>query len=365
MDNPQRSILGDEDKRSTTNESFLTDVKTEGKKPVMIDKSNFIYYREESFMSHAIDLTNYHEKIKTMFCYEGKTDKEIAENIGICSPACIFRYRKKHKIVKLFKDEEWIKEQREKGLSDVQIGAIINCSPSTIGRRCPHPESKGKNYYTINNNLFSGYSKEEVYWAGFIMADGHLENYAGYGRNKPNYKLSFGLSQKDEEHLKKFAIFLGDENIHIKNSETKLDGYEKIHIMSTLKISRKQVVLNLVEKYKIPFNKSTNEFIPKEIPEEMIPHFIRGYFDGDGSIYKGRQARIDIVGGYNICKEIQDYFKFGYFSKDQVSEKLYHFRVYKKAEVKKFRDTIYKDSNSLIRLDRKFDVFRLHESLKD
>ena len=97
----------------------------------------------------------------------------------------------------------------------------------------------------------------------------------------------------------------------------------------------------------------------------MISHFIRGYFDGDGSVYKGRPAKIDIVGGYNICKEIQDYFKFGHFSKDNKSEKLYHFCVYKKAEIKKFRDTIYKDSNSLIRLDRKFEVFRLHKSLKD
>ena len=58
-----------------------------------------------------------------------------------------------------------------------------------------------------------------------------------------------------------------------------------------------------------------------QVPEELIYHFIRGYFDGDGSVsinsknYK--YAHISIVGTENFIKKLSEYFNYGSVIKDK------------------------------------------------
>lgn len=298
------------------------------------------------------------KKIIELYCYKNYTDKEIGIELG-CSNSVVNRFRIKNNIIRLYKDKDWLIMQRNEGLNDTEIAKLINCNPGTISKAFKKITgiSNKKASYTINNNLFSGYSKEECYWAGFILADGHIELYKSYGRKVDNAKLKILLSTKDINHLKKFATFLGDENINIKTKENFVFG--KIHSSSEIKISRKEICDNLINNFEILVkNKSTKEFISSKIPKYMLPHFIRGYFDGDGSIYKKNKIDtpgVTIVGSKKICEQLKEYFNMGSVTLD--SNNLYRYNIYKKLDIKKFREIIYNDSTESTRLSRKYEKF--------
>jgi DNA-binding CsgD family transcriptional regulator len=122
-----------------------------------------------------------------------------------------------------------------------------------------------KRYY--NTKIFSTFTKENCYWAGFIAADGSVDNYA----------LEIELSKKDENHLFLFKDFL-ESNAEIKYRTRENREYCSIQIYS------KKIVDDLKENFNIISNKSLILQPPNKIPEELIKSFIRGYFDGDGHV---------------------------------------------------------------------------------
>ena len=57
-------------------------------------------------------------------------------------------------------------------------------------------------------------------------------------------------------------------------------------------------------------NKTTNENIPGTIPNNLLAHFIRGFFDGDGCYISSNNkiVSIEFCGSEKILTEIQDVF---------------------------------------------------------
>lgn len=161
-------------------------------------------------MTKKIDLTPYHNKIIDLWQYQNKTDIEIANAIGTCSDSVIRRYRHKHNIIRLYKDEQWLKKQFESGESSVVISKKINCNPSCIQKAFKKMGlTKNTKKRVKVNNIFKEYNSESSYWAGFLNADGHIDLYKPEYRKTINYKLGITLSEKDEEHLKKLINSLG------------------------------------------------------------------------------------------------------------------------------------------------------------
>lgn len=132
-----------------------------------------------------------------------------------------------------------------------------------------------KNRYTLNQNYFETIDTEhKAYWLGFIYADGYVgdENYNN---------IVIGLSDKDFLHLEKFKNdieYTGD----IRLSEIK-QGFETENNACVINFSNKKMASDL-RALKLYPNKSTTMTEFPNIPEDLIKHFIRGYFDGDGSI---------------------------------------------------------------------------------
>jgi len=106
----------------------------------------------------------------------------------------------------------------------------------------------------------------KAYWIGFIMADGCVVN------QKKARKLIIELGEKDVELLKNFNTFV-QGGVPIK--------FTKKGCVRLVLYSKKMV--NDLEKYGIVPRKTGKEVI-YNIPNEYLSHFIRGYFDGDGSI---------------------------------------------------------------------------------
>jgi predicted DNA-binding protein YlxM (UPF0122 family)/DNA-binding transcriptional regulator WhiA len=118
--------------------------------------------------------------------------------------------------------------------------------------------------YEINENLFHNWSKEMAYILGFILTDGSISD--------DNNQVSIVI--KDVELLEKIRTRL-ESNHPIK--------YMKAYGIYYFRFARGKMVERLRE-LGIIRNKSLVVKFP-EIPDKYLSHFIRGVFDGEGSVF--------------------------------------------------------------------------------
>jgi hypothetical protein len=120
--------------------------------------------------------------------------------------------------------------------------------------------------YRYNCSLFESVNTEaEAYWLGFLIADGC------------NLGKFIRIDIKDEGHLEKLRDFIfTDKDKPIKIRDL---GFGPVYYLS---MNNEKLVRNLNAQGLVP-NKSKIVQFPK-IPEVLYHHFIRGVFDGDGSL---------------------------------------------------------------------------------
>lgn len=178
------------------------------------------------------------------------------------------------------KDKKSIIEEYQKGASSVKLAEKYGYKAPTICSmlkrngisRRSNKENSRKYHYDVNyfENIDT---PDKAYWLGFIYADGYI-----HGQNN-NKLLGIALSEKDTEHLEKFRKSLqSDSPIRIYNASPgnsySDNRYCRIQLFGE-KIYNDLVTHGVVEH-------KTLKITPPELSEELIPHFIRGYFDGDG-----------------------------------------------------------------------------------
>lgn len=162
--------------------------------------------------------------------------------------------------------------------------------------------------YNVNDSYFDKIDSEcKAYWLGFLYADGYVLN--------SQDKIGLSLSISDREHLEKFANeikFTGE----VKDYEEK-QGYAKGKMYSRILISSKQMKQSLIANGVLEKKTSILKFPTREqVPVNLIWHFIRGYFDGDGSLTHShvqkngmRNYCIKITGTYDMIQNIQRIFQ--------------------------------------------------------
>lgn len=126
-------------------------------------------------------------------------------------------------------------------------------------------------------------SEIKSYLLGFFVADGHLQI------SKNSYSIKIGVKINDSHILNLYNKFLCDEKASILICNNR---------MAVLSIGSKQLGESLV---KLGFdNRKTYTF--KKLPfieKRLMRHFIRGIFDGDGSISLNRRIANKRLNGYN------------------------------------------------------------------
>ena len=216
-------------------------------------------------------------------------------------------------------------------------------------------------YYHMNELYFDKIdTQDKAYWLGFLYADGyHCENW---------YKIGMALSVKDINHIKSFCNYLKiDEKkiktkppfkINIQGRIVNSDGTSNIQF-SNKHMSISLSLLGLISKKSLIL-KFPNK---KQIPINLINHFIRGYFDGDGCLSKTEQNNITrygvtILSSKDFCKSLLEIVN----KKLKINmcmwnskEKIDKIHISGNRQVKKFMDWIYKDS--IIHLDRKYKIY--------
>jgi hypothetical protein len=128
--------------------------------------------------------------------------------------------------------------------------------------------------YTFNETFFDVIDTEaKAYWLGFIGADGCVT-----GGQRPN-RLTVKLMESDTGHLEKLKAALGANHPLLHEPRRGVAGAS-----AGLTVASPHLIRSLAELGIVP-RKSTI-LVPWNGPRELMRHYWRGMFDGDGCIGK-------------------------------------------------------------------------------
>lgn len=206
--------------------------------------------------------------------------------------------------------------------------------------------------YKVNENYFDVIdTPNKAYVLGFLYADGY---------NNPITKsMVLDLKEEDKEILEKISIDMENENpLYHSVYKSNFDGIERNQWK--LIVNSKHIYEQLI-KLGCPPNKTFILQFPSFIPENLMPHFIRGYFDGDGCFsysFKTNRVYIYIISSTDFCLGLQSFLleklqlNFHLNKAPNNNKNNSSIRASNKEDVKKFLEYMYK--NSELKLERKF-----------
>lgn len=217
----------------------------------------------------------------------------------------------------------------------------------------------------VNEDIFNIIDTEEkAYWLGFMYADGYIES-------KSN-GIGLDLSIKDLTHLQKFQKFLEYEgNISI----VKASNYRHISnvnkqgeqiYMAKLLIRNSKLWEDLNKWGCVPNKSLILKFPDPEIfnnDESLILAFIRGYFDGDGSLgyYRHSQSNpnkeesLQFVGTKHFLQGVQKYLGQGFLMQKPNCNLLTYRLSYSTKKANIAAQLLY--DNASIYLERKYKIY--------
>ena len=140
---------------------------------------------------------------------------------------------------------------------------------------------KSNRKYNFDIHVFDKIDTEaKAYWLGFLYADGC--NF------EPRYTVSLNLVEGDKPHIEAFAHFLDLDRPLLRIRRRTPNSQHQYSISaSDMHFSAQLARLGMVR------NKTFTLCFPTEdqVPTNLVRHFLRGYFDGDGSIAKAKHRR--------------------------------------------------------------------------
>lgn len=174
-----------------------------------------------------------------------------------------------------------------------EIANNLHHAPKTVSRilklnKIPINTKGPSRKYNFNQEAFENITAEEqAYWLGFIIADGCVFKNT----------LSITLSEIDINHLQLFKKFM-HANCNITFDRK----------CCCVRFNSKNLV-KLLNKYGIIPNKTyTYITTPPQIPHNLLNHFYRGFFDGDG--WTSQRYRHNKISP----QEIKKIYEFGFSS---------------------------------------------------
>ena len=217
------------------------------------------------------------------------------------------------------------------------------------------PQSELQRKYKIDETFFNTIDTEEkAYTLGLIYADGCNQT----ERNS----VILSLKEDDKEILEKIRAFIQPDKPlqYVDTSKTSFNSSNQYRLV----IANKHISERLVE-LGCGKAKTHNLVFPTEeqVPKQLQRHFIRGYFDGDGSISKGKVPKMDIVGTVDFLEYLQDilFNELG-LKKTKLNKRLKvsknnirALQISGRNQCKKIKDYFYK--NSTIFMKRKKEIF--------
>lgn len=289
---------------------------------------------------------------------EGSTDREIANiyNIGrttVCS--ILNKSGITNRNVSVESKEADVMDLFNRGKNQTEISKelhmdIKNIRKILIKNKVDIYKNSWRHKYNINETYFDCIdTPNKAYILGLLYADGNL--------SKNRYSIQIYLQERDKGILENILKEL-DSNypLYFRDNSQKSNQQNQYGFI----INNKHIYNSLL-KYGLLPNKSLILKYPQNIPIELHRHFIRGYFDGDGSMHISKNgATCNFVGTFDFCNYAKNIIEnnidinCGVYSTcdNNVTSIL---QVSGKVQMSKFLSWIYDDSD--LRLDRKYKKY--------
>ncbi len=298
------------------------------------------------------------------YCY--KTNDEIGKKIGRSGQAVSY------KAFELFLsiNENWLDDETNiiktnylnKTMNELQQ-LLPGKTKGDILAYC-HKLGLTRTKKTCIRDFFNAIDTEEkAYWLGFIFADGYIsysEKNMKKGQLATTYCTGIKLKWSDREHLKKFNKSISG-NYKVFKEINHPDGFRKEITEAAKILVYSQQMYNDLNKYFDRDKTYTAKF--PSIPEHLMRHFIRGYFDGDGCFsFTDKTFDIEFLGASkdfheglaNVLRE--NNFKFTINSKiNKYNTEMYYIYINRNEDKCNFLKWIYEDCN--VYLERKYKKY--------
>lgn len=220
--------------------------------------------------------------------------------------------------------------------------------------------------YVINHNFFKSIETEEqAYLLGFYVADGNV--------NEKRKTFRVKIQKTDEEIINLFSKYIAPESRVVTIKGYKIEGRNGKNYIGNDQICidiNSSIIVNDLVDLGYGYNKTYSHLKLPNLSDDLIIHFIRGYFDGDGCITKwiskekGKKdrvrAKIDFSNKNNtLLNEIKLFLSkngitlnLNYVKRDD----MYRLCTSSKVEIDKFKKLLYNNcSLFLSRKKFKFD----------
>lgn len=239
---------------------------------------------------------------------------------------------------------------KKHGVSPFTAKYFLNSKKIDTKRRY-YPNHK----YNFNEHWLDNLdSQEKWYFLGLFAADGNI--------NKRDSNASIGLIQEDKKLLEEINSLLDNERpvIDRERNGTYNGGKQKD---SYFQVSSKYFCERLTQ-LGFPPNKTLILDFPDYITEKYLPHFIRGYLDGDGciSLIKKNKEKYEIksnfVGSKKFIEKLANILKchgIDCILDDKRSENYSVVEINRLTSVTKMLEWLYKDAT--IKMERKYNKY--------
>lgn len=317
----------------------------------MPSSSSFFVFKDKVLDSIHLKNTNYYkilariftkEKLESLYFDQKKSLEDIANEYS-CSRQMIRSHMKKYGLIR--------RKQSYARLEAIKKGKFLRFT-----------------YDDSNENVFSEWSPGMAWALGLLFTDGNVSP----GR--------VSLSSVDLELLEKVKKLLNSS----KPIHKVIQSYDKSKYIYRFDITREKLVEDL-NKFGLHQKKSLNMTFP-DVPQEYTRHFVRGCWDGDGSIFisEGKLRGSYVCGSLKFIEGlVQELYKVGIHKRKPPMEKTeldkmllrypdgrfplvihkskrsksYEIKIDSRKNLEKLFDYFYDRVDELMYLERKFEIF--------
>lgn len=230
------------------------------------------------------------------------------------------------------------------------IASVNNTSYSLKLKKDKSYKQHKKIYHSLNHDYFHDIDRpDKAYWLGWLWADGNVHE----DKKRNSYVIKLKLNEADEYIIQKFKDCISATCPIRKTTQNACQ----------IQITSSAMFHDLVSHGVIP-NKSYHGTEPSNLPNEFLSHFVRGAFDGDGSIYINPtiyKKNFSIVGTKAFCqwlhKSINTILDInGGIGPSHKNEITYRFSVQSAKNIKIMAEWMYQDCGEF-KLERKYNRF--------
>jgi len=243
--------------------------------------------------------------------------------------------------------EDFFLKEKASILSAKEIACSISRTEGAVWNRASRlgiALSGASRRYNFNEHFFRKLTPISAYWLGVIWSDGHLSKDG----------LIIQVTSSDATWLQMLADDIKTDSplrFAKDRNAVKLAIYS-VQLLKDLAIYGLQIG-----------DRTKKSLLPMSIPGDLIPHFVRGLFDGDGCVTCSNRARscflVSITNTGSLCHwllaKTREQLSVGGGVYQRKSCNVSDWVIGGRKQIQKFANWIYLDAQRY--LQRKFDKF--------